>query len=75
MTPYAKKLLRQSDLKRELPLEPLSTKYPRCTLVYCPRKSGVVWMVRVRRENISEHKTKAEAVAALALIKKKGGAA
>jgi hypothetical protein len=45
------------------------TAYPEFKVVYCPRKSGVVWMARYRRRNISEHPTRDEAIAALNAIK------
>jgi len=44
--------------------------YPEFKLIYCPRKSGVVWMARFRRRNLSEHTTRDEAIKALEAIKK-----
>lgn len=74
MTPYARELLRKFERSQHERSERLPSKYPAFKVVYCPRKSGVVWMCCVRRRNVSEHATKEEARAALEALKK-GGAA
>lgn len=34
----------------------LPSRYPRACIVYCPRNSGVAWMVRQGRVNVAEYK-------------------
>jgi hypothetical protein len=48
-------------------------RYPEYRLVYAPRKAGIAWIVRHRRRNVSEHKTKAAALAALQNLSGGGG--
>lgn len=73
LTPKARKLLARASqrepAKKWAERSGSGMAYPEYKAVYCPRKSGVVWMARYRRRNISEHATRDEAIAALDAIK------
>ena len=73
LTPKARELLARSQRsKRSAKWSERSgsgVAYPEFRVVFCPRKSGIVWMARHRRRNISEHATREEAKAALEVIK------
>jgi len=72
LTPKARELLARVSQRKPQSWQRTSASgmaYPEFKVVYCPRKSGVVWMARYRRRNVSEHATRDEAIAALETIK------
>lgn len=73
LTPKARELLARASQRQPANswqrTSASGTAYAEFKVVYCPRKSGVVWMARYRRRNISEHATRDEAIAALEAIK------
>jgi hypothetical protein len=55
LTSKARSLLAQ-QAARESRAEVLPSRFPRACIVYCPRNTGIAWMVRQGRVNVAEYK-------------------
>jgi len=53
----AKQAASEAEKPRQIKptLDDWPSRYPKACIVFCPRKSGVAWMVRRLRQNVAEY--------------------